>query len=61
MNLKFKEELTMKEIVKEINKYCNEYLGFVESVGNECAYTDSVIECIIKKAKELKEKYDEEV
>ena len=55
------EELTMKEIIKEINKYCNEYLGFVESVGNECAYTDSIVECIIKKAKELKEKYDEEV
>ena len=55
------EELTMKEIVKEINKYCNEYLGFVESAGNECAYTDSAIECIIKKAKELKEKYNKEV
>lgn len=55
------EELTMKEIVKEINKYCNEYLNFVENVGNECAYTDSIVECIIKKAKELKNKYDEEV
>ena len=55
------EELTMKEIVKEIKNYCNEYLGFVESVGNECAYTDSIVECIIKKANELKEKYDEEV
>ena len=55
------DELTMKEIVKEINKYCNEYLGFVENVGNECAYTDSIVECIIKKANELKEKYDEEV
>lgn len=51
----------MKEIVKEIKNYCNEYLGFVESAGNECAYTDRLIECIIKKAKELKEKYDEEV
>lgn len=55
------EELTMKEIVKEINKYCKEYLGFVESIGNECAYTDRMVECIIKKAKELKNKYDEEV
>lgn len=55
------EELTMKEIVKKINKYCNEYLGFVENVGNECAYTDRIVECIIEKAKELKNKYDEEV
>lgn len=48
----------MKEIVKEINELCKEYLGFVESTGNECAYTDSVIECIIKKANELKKEYD---
>ena len=55
------EELTMKVIVKEIKKYCDEYLGFVESVENQCAYTDSIVECIIKKSKELKIKYDEEV
>lgn len=51
----------MKEIVKEINKLCKEYLGFVESVGNECAHTDGIVECIINKSNELKEKYDEEV
>lgn len=51
----------MKEIVKEIKKYCDEYLGYVERIGNECAYTDSIVECIIKKGKELKIKYDEEV
>lgn len=51
----------MQEIVKEINELCKEYIGFVENAGNECAYTDSIVECIIKKANELKEKYDEEV
>ena len=51
----------MKEIVKEISELCKEYLGFVESVGNECAYTDRMIEEIINKANELKIKYDEEV
>ena len=51
----------MKEIVKEISELCKEYLGFVESAGNECAYTDSIVEKIISKAKELKVKYDEEV
>ena len=51
----------MKEIVKEISELCKEYLGFVESTGNECAYTDRMVEEIINKAKELKIKYDEEV
>ena len=48
----------MTEIVKEINELCKEYIGFVESVGNECAYTDSVVEEIIRKANELKKEYD---
>lgn len=50
----------MKEIVKEIFELCDEYLKFVEG-ANECAYTDGMVECIIKKAKELKKKYDNEV
>lgn len=51
----------MRDIVKEIYECCDEYLRFVTEIGNECAYTDSLIECIIKKANELKTKYDEEV
>ena len=52
----------MREIVKEIYELCDEYIEFVEaSLGNECAYTDSIVEKIISKAKELKVKYDEEV
>ena len=51
----------MREIVNEINELCKEYLGFVESAGNECAYTDRMVEEIISKANELKTKYDEEV
>lgn len=51
----------MQEIVKKINELCKEYIGFVESAGNECAYTDRIVEKIIERASELKEKYDEEV
>lgn len=58
---KVKAERVMKEIVKEIYEHCDEYLRFVTEIGNECAYTDRIVECIINKAKELKTKYDEEV
>jgi hypothetical protein len=51
----------MQEIVTEINELCKEYIGFVEGAGNECAYTDRLVERIIEKASELKERYDEEV
>lgn len=56
-----RRKLIMTEIVKEINELCKEYIGFVESAGNECAYTDGIVECIIEKTNELKTKYDEEV
>ena len=52
----------MREIISEIYGLCYEYIEFVDaSFGNECAYTDSIVEKIINKAKELKIKYDEEV
>ena len=51
----------MREIIKEIYEHCDEYLRFVTEIGNECAYTDRVVECIINKVNELKIKYDEEV
>lgn len=58
---KVKAERVKREIVKEIYEHCDEYLRFVTEIGNECAYTDSVIEKIIERASELKERYDEEV
>lgn len=58
---KVKAERIMKEIVKEIYEHCDEYLRFVTEIGNECAYTDRIVEKIIEKARKLKERYDEEV
>ena len=49
------------EIVQQIQILCEEYFNYVKSNGNECAYTDSIVEKIIERANELKEKYDEEV
>lgn len=51
----------MQEIVKEIQLLCMSYRDCVKDFGNECAYTDILVERIIEKASELKEKYDEEV
>ena len=58
---KVKAERVMREIVKEIYEHCDEYLRFVTEIGNECAYTDREIECIINMASELKIRYDEEI
>lgn len=49
----------MGEIIVHIALLCKSYLDYVELMGNECAFTDSIVENIIKKSSELKEKYDE--
>lgn len=51
----------MKDIVKIIYDCCQAYLTDVKLLGNESAYTDSLVELIINKANELKIKYDKEV
>ena len=40
-------------IMKEIQSLITEWLEYVEDLGNECAYTDSILEMIQKKTKEL--------
>lgn len=49
------------ELIQQIHILCDEYFNFVKSNGNECAYTDSIVEKIIERASELKIRYDEEV
>jgi hypothetical protein len=48
----------MKKSVKKIYKMCKDYLDFVEGVGNECAYTDSIVREIINESDNLKKAYD---
>lgn len=40
-------------IMVEVEYLVSEWHNYIESVGNECAYTDSVIEKIQKLVKEL--------
>lgn len=48
----------MKKSVKRIYKMCQDYLDFVECFGNECAYTNSIVEEIMKESENLKKAYD---
>ena len=50
--------VNFKKEVKEINKLCEEFLNEVEALGNECAYTDRIVEEILEVAKKLQTKYD---
>lgn len=40
-------------IMLEIESLVSNWFNLVENLGNECAHTDSIIEIIQKKAKEL--------
>ena len=42
-------------IVLELKNLATEWLDFKFVYDNECAYTDSILELICKKAKELEE------
>ena len=48
------------ELVMAIQLLCEEYLGYLRHYENECSYTDCVVEKIIERADDLKEKYYEE-
>lgn len=48
----------MKERLKNVNELitlCNQYKVYIKCLGNECAYTDSIISEIKKKASEIEE------
>lgn len=39
--------------VKAMRDLCRTYLAYVDKIGNECAYTDTVIDRIVAEAKNL--------
>ena len=41
------------EIVSKIAELVEEWLGYVKSFGNECAYTDRILEKIQEESKKL--------
>lgn len=48
---------SMVSEVKKIKSASQEFLNYMETYGNECAYTDRMVEDIIKYAKILEDKY----
>lgn len=48
---------SMLNEVKKINRETKEFLNYLETYGNECAYTDRMIENIIQYSHELEKKY----
>ena len=46
-----------KEYVVKIDNKTKEFLGFVNSIGNECAYTDRIVEDILASADALRDAY----
>lgn len=70
MNLKlnpftgiYKEVTKMKSYknkIKELRDKCDEFLQQVNSLGNECAWTDRKLEAILELADKIKKDYYEE-
>jgi hypothetical protein len=46
-----------KRFVEELKQQVDTYLQQVNSIGNECAYTDRLLEQIITKAKQIEQVY----
>ena len=50
-----------KKMVKLLYKECEIFLSQVEALGNECAWTDRMLENIFETADKIKEEYYKEV
>lgn len=53
-----KKKAKMEPIVRRIHKISTDYVDYLNAIGNECAYTDRMIEAIIEEAKKLEKAYE---
>lgn len=51
---------TIKKDVEAVAVTCQEYLDYIKTFGNPCAYSDRIVEEIIEKAKKLEKDYQEQ-
>ena len=54
------ETKQVEALVKNVEVECQKWLTEVSNLGNQCAYTDRIIENIIARAKELEAKYEKQ-
>ena len=47
-----------KKYIKKLNKKTQIFLAYVNTTGNECAYSDRMVEDIIKYSKHLEKQYN---
>lgn len=50
-----------KNKIKELRNKCDEFLQQVNSIGNECAWTDRKLEDILDYASKIEKDYEEDV
>ena len=55
-----KNDRIVKKKVKELHDLTTDFLTIVNSMSNQDAFTDRIVESIIKKAAELKDSYNEQ-
>lgn len=49
-----------KDKIIALKNICDNFLFFVEACGNENATSDRMLECILDKAMEIKQEYDQD-
>lgn len=49
--------MKFKDDVKKLKEKCDIYLNEVNAIGNECAYTDRLLEDVLDVSQSLKTKY----
>ena len=50
--------MNFKNEVLNLKNKCEEFLNTVKKIGNECAYTDRILEEVLATSDKLKEKYE---
>lgn len=55
-----KYDKTIEHKIKNVHKLTKEFLTFIETIGNQCVYTDRIIEAIIDKVSEIKNLHDKQ-
>ena len=52
-------EKRITKFIRKIEEECKEFIKYEETFGNQCAYTDRMVENIIDFSKQLENSYNE--